>query len=110
MFLVQQCLAGIDEYRLASGDVVEISVIGAPDLGHRTASMHVRLQMLWDDLTGIRTEALARLGLEFRRLSCGVQSSLFDGVAFDQEDGLTSAEVDVGTRDVFKRGHLTSFG
>ena len=59
MFLVQQCLAGIDEYRLASGDVVEISVIGARDLGHRTASMHVRLQMLWDDLTGIRTEALA---------------------------------------------------
>jgi protein involved in polysaccharide export with SLBB domain len=51
--LVQPSLPGIDEYRLASGDVVEISVIGAPDLGHRTASMHVRLQMLWDDLTGI---------------------------------------------------------
>jgi hypothetical protein len=82
-------------------DVVGISVIGAPDLGHRTASMHVRLQMLWDDLTGIRTGALARL-------SVGV--SLFDGVAFDQEDGLTSAEVDVGRREVFKRGHSTSFG
>ena len=36
-FLVQPCLAGIDEYRLASGDVVEISVIGAPDLGHHAA-------------------------------------------------------------------------
>ena len=37
MFLVQPCLTGIDEYRLASGDVVEISVIGAPDLGHHAA-------------------------------------------------------------------------
>jgi polysaccharide export outer membrane protein len=37
IFLVQPSLAGIDEYRLASGDVVEISVIGAPDLGHRAA-------------------------------------------------------------------------
>jgi len=37
VLLAQPCLAGIDEYRLASGDVVEISVIGAPDLGHRAA-------------------------------------------------------------------------
>jgi hypothetical protein len=37
MFLVQPCLTGIDEYRLASGDVVEISVIGPPDLAHRAA-------------------------------------------------------------------------
>jgi len=29
------CLAGIGEYRLALGDVVEISVIGAPDLRRR---------------------------------------------------------------------------
>jgi polysaccharide biosynthesis/export protein len=37
VFLVQPCLAGIDECRLASGDVVKISVIGAHDLGHRAA-------------------------------------------------------------------------
>jgi len=37
MFFVQPCLTGIDEYRLASGDVVEISVIGPPDLAHRAA-------------------------------------------------------------------------
>jgi polysaccharide biosynthesis/export protein len=37
MFLVQPCLTEIDEYRLASGDVVEISVIGPPDLAHRAA-------------------------------------------------------------------------
>jgi hypothetical protein len=43
---------------------------GHPDPNLR--KVPVRLQMLWDDLTGIRTEALARLGLEFRRLSSGV--------------------------------------
>ena len=37
LFFIQPCLAGIDEYRLASGDVAEISVIGAPDLAHRAA-------------------------------------------------------------------------
>jgi polysaccharide export outer membrane protein len=31
------CLAGINEYRLALGDVVEISIIGAPDLGRRAS-------------------------------------------------------------------------
>jgi polysaccharide export outer membrane protein len=35
--LAQPCLAGVDEYHLASGDVVEIAVIGAPDLAHRAA-------------------------------------------------------------------------
>src|SRR5258708_730016 len=35
VLLAQPCLAGIGEYRLALGDVVEISVIGAPDLRHR---------------------------------------------------------------------------
>ena len=37
VLLAQPCLAGIGEYRLALGDVVEISVIGAPDLRHRAA-------------------------------------------------------------------------
>ena len=37
VLLTQPCLAGIEEYRLAFGDVVEISVIGAPDLRHRAA-------------------------------------------------------------------------
>ena len=32
----------------------------------------VRLQMLWDNLIGVGPEALARLELEFRRLSLGV--------------------------------------
>jgi hypothetical protein len=42
--------------------------------------------------------------LEFKRLSTGAASSLFDGVAFDpfalQEDGLASAEVDIGRGEV----------
>jgi hypothetical protein len=32
----------------------------------------VRLQMVWDNLSCLGTEALARLGLEFRRLSTDV--------------------------------------
>ena len=35
VFWAQPCLAGLDEYRLSLGDVVEISIIGAPDLGRR---------------------------------------------------------------------------
>ena len=46
------------------------------------------------------TEALARLGLRLGSFQPMLQSSQFDGVAFDplsfQKDGLASAEVDVG--------------
>ena len=64
----------------------------------------VRLQMLWDKLRCLGTEALARLGLSLGCFQLMLQSSLFDGVAFDpfsfQEDGSASAEVDVGRRQV----------
>ena len=64
----------------------------------------VRLQMLWDKLRCLGTEALARLGLSLGGFQLILQSSLFDGVAFDpfsfQEDGPVSAEVDVGGRQV----------
>jgi len=64
----------------------------------------VRLQMLWDKLRCLGTEALARLGLSLGGFQLMLQSSLFDGVAFDpfsfQEDGSASAEVDVGRRQV----------
>jgi hypothetical protein len=60
----------------------------------------VRLQMLWESLSCLGTEALARLSLGGFQLM--LQSSQFDGVAFDpfsfQKDGLASAEVDVGRR------------
>ena len=50
------------------------------------------------------TEALARLGLRLGGFQLMLQSSQFDGVAFDpfsfQKDGLASAEVDVGRRQV----------
>jgi hypothetical protein len=46
------------------------------------------------------TEALARLGLRLGGYQLMLQSSQFDGVAFDpfsfQKDSSTSAEVDVG--------------
>jgi hypothetical protein len=45
-------------------------IYNAPD-GLQSVKV-VPFQVLGDDLTGIRTEALARLGLEFRRLSSGV--------------------------------------
>jgi len=61
---------------------------------------HVRLQMVWDNLRCFGTEALARLGLRLGGFQLMLQSSQFDGVAFDpfsfQKDGLASAEVDVG--------------
>ena len=64
----------------------------------------VRLQMLWDKLRCLGTEALARLGLSLGCFQLMLQSSLFDGFAFDpfsfQEDGSASAEVDVGRRQV----------
>ena len=58
-------------------------------------------KMHWDNLRCFGAEALACcLGGSQLML----QSSLFDGVAFDpfsfQEDGLASAEVDVGRRQV----------
>jgi NAD(P)-dependent dehydrogenase (short-subunit alcohol dehydrogenase family) len=60
----------------------------------------VRLQMLWDNLAVFGTEALARLGLRLGGFQLVLQSSQFDGVAFDpfsfQKDGSASAEVDVG--------------
>ena len=62
----------------------------------------VRLQMLWESLSCLGTEALARLSLSLGGFQLMLQSSQFDGVAFDpfsfQKDGLASAEVDVGRR------------
>ena len=61
---------------------------------------NVRLQMVWDNLSCLGTEALARLGLRLGGFQLMFQSSLSDGVAFDpfsfQKDGSASAEVDVG--------------
>jgi hypothetical protein len=52
----------------------------------------------------LETEALARLGLSLGGFQLVLQSSLFDGVAFDpfsfQEDCAASAEVNVGRRQV----------
>ena len=66
----------------------------------RTAGTGVRLQMVWDNLSCLGTEALARLGLRLGGFQLMFQSSLSDGVAFDpfsfQKDGSASAEVDVG--------------
>ena len=65
---------------------------------------HVRLQMVWDNLSCFETEALARLGLRLGGFQLMLQSSLCDSVAFDpfsfQKDGLASAEVDVGRGQV----------
>ena len=62
--------------------------------------IYVRLQMVWDNLSCLGTEALARLGLRLGGFQLMFQSSLSDGVAFDpfsfQKDGSASAEVDVG--------------
>src|SRR6516225_1595003 len=79
--------------------------IFSPDLPPGLPEMpFVRLQMLWDKLRCLGMEALARLGLSLGGFQLMLQSSLFDGVAFDpfsfQEDGLASAEVDVGWRQV----------
>ena len=56
--------------------------------------------MVWDNLSCLGTEALARLGLRLGGFQLMFQSSLSDGVAFDpfsfQKDGSASAEVDVG--------------
>ena len=56
--------------------------------------------MVWDNLSCLGTEALARLGLRLGSFQLMLQSSLSDRVAFDpfsfQKDGLASAEVDVG--------------
>ena len=53
-------------------------------------------------LSCLGTEALARLSLSLGGFQLMLQSSQFDGVAFDpfsfQKDGLASAEVDVGRR------------
>ena len=68
----------------------------------RKLDAHVRLQMLWESLSCLGTEALARLSLSLGGFQLMLQSSQFDGVAFDpfsfQKDGLASAEVDVGRR------------
>ena len=66
----------------------------------RRVNSAVRLQMVWDNLSCLGTEALARLGLRLGGFQLMFQSSLSDGVAFDpfsfQKDGSASAEVDVG--------------
>ena len=53
--------------------------------------------MVCDNLSCLGTEALARLGLRLGCFQLMLQSSQFDGVAFDpfsfQKDGLASAEV-----------------
>ena len=68
--------------------------------GGFTPESAVRLQMVWDNLSCLGTEALARLGLRLGGFQLMFQSSLSDGVAFDpfsfQKDGSASAEVDVG--------------
>ena len=43
----------------------------------------VRLQMVWDNLSCLGTEALARLGVRLGGFQLMLQSSQFDGVAFD---------------------------
>jgi hypothetical protein len=52
--------------------------------------------MVWDNLSCLGTEALARLGLRLGGFQLMLQSSQFDGVAFDpfslQKVGLASAE------------------
>jgi hypothetical protein len=67
---------------------------------HSIQFRDVRLQMVWDNLSCLGTEALARLGLRLGGFQLMFQSSLSDGVAFDpfsfQKDGSASAEVDVG--------------
>ena len=70
--------------------------------GNATVSLqtkNVRLRMIWDNLSCLGTEALARLGLSLGGFQLMFQSSLSDGVAFDpfsfQKDGSASAEVDV---------------
>ncbi len=56
--------------------------------------------MVWDNLSCLGTEALARLGLRLGGFRLMLQASLSDGVAFDpfslQKEGSASAEVDVG--------------
>ena len=70
----------------------------------RCHMLAVRLQMVWDNLRCFGTEALARLGLRLGGFQLMLQSSQFDGVAFDpfsfQEDGSASAEIDVGRGQV----------
>ena len=60
--------------------------------------------MFLDNLGGVGTKALARLGQSLSGFQVMLQSSLLDGVAFDpfsfQEDSPVSAEVDVGGREV----------
>jgi hypothetical protein len=44
---------------------------------------HVRLQMVWDNLSCLGTEVPARLGWSLGGFQLMFQSSLSDGVAFD---------------------------
>ena len=93
------CLAAHDEVSRApftagsSKPKYRLTVVGS-------RGMPVRLQMVWDNLSCLGTEALARLGLRLGGFQLMFQSSLSDGVAFDpfsfQKDGSASAEVDVG--------------
>ena len=70
----------------------------------RSNLIGVRLQMLWDNPSCIGKEVLARWGWSLGGFRLVLQSSLFDGVAFDpfsfQKDGLAAAEVDVGRGEV----------
>jgi hypothetical protein len=56
--------------------------------------------MVWDNLSCLGTEALARWVKSLGGFQLMLQSSQFDGVGFDpfsfQKDGLASAKVDVG--------------
>ena len=49
----------------------------------RQDQQSVRLQMLWDNPSCIGTEVLARWGWSLGGFRLVLQSSLFDGVAFD---------------------------
>ena len=91
-----------DDFEQASpfaSQVVRTLKSGVVEAG-KNVLQAVRLQMVWDNLSCLGTEALARLGLRLGGFQLMFQSSLSDGVAFDpfsfQKDGSASAEVDVG--------------
>jgi putative tryptophan/tyrosine transport system substrate-binding protein len=56
----------------AAGKRLELLKDVLPQLSRVAVLWNVRLQMFLDNIGGVGTEALARLGLEFKRLSSGV--------------------------------------
>ena len=95
--------------RRPSGE--RISYAGVPDESLERArfrgggldgrrDLPVRLQMLWDNPAVLERRLWLLWGWSLGDFRVMLQSSLFDGVAFDpfafQQDGLASVEVDVG--------------